>query len=170
MVVELQTALCRGQDVITVLSSRASRQLEAAEELAATKEANARLEAKVARLKEALASDKKALVEARKSVRVARAKRALAEEKLESAKLERGTLVSTLARRDHFFAQKGAEGSSFLSTSLAKVSAHVPPFEIMEDGNAETTSSPSWRLNSRPCRALSRKVARLLHSLAPRPP
>lgn len=99
-------------------------------ELAATKEWNSQLKMEVAWLKEAAAGDKKALAKVQK-------KHEATEGRLKTAELKRGALSSTLAWRNQYFAQKGAEVSSFLSTLLGEVGAHVPPFEVMEDGNPE---------------------------------
>lgn len=143
LAVELQDALRKGQDIIVVLSSRASRLVEMVKELTSSKEANARLELEVKRLKEAAAGDKKMLSVTRKKLEAT-------EEKLKTMELESGSLSSTLMRRDRYFAGKAADVSSFLGSLLGEVGAHVLLFEVIEDVNPEAsffawleTSSPS---------------------------
>lgn len=129
-IVELQSILCKGQDVIIVLSGRVSQQSKRAKELAATKEANDQLEMEVAQLKEEEAGDCKALAKAQKRIEATK-------EKLKPTKFERGALSSTLARHDRFFTQKGEEVSAYLSSSLGEVGTHVTPFEAAQNGNSE---------------------------------
>lgn len=89
LVAELQSVLHKVQDVVAVLSGRASQRSKTAKELADAKEANAQLEMEEARLKEAAARDKKALAKARRRIKAV-------EEKLKTTELERGALSSTL--------------------------------------------------------------------------
>lgn len=94
-----------------MLFGRASRLAKMTKELAAAKKANARLELEVKRLKEVVAGDKKTFAATRKRLKAA-------VEGLKTTKLERGSLSSTLTRRERYFMKKGADISSFLITSL----------------------------------------------------
>lgn len=100
LVADLRGILRKGQDIIVALSGRASRQLEMANELAATKKANGRLEVEVARLKEAAEGDKKALLAVKEKVEAVHVERAKAEGKLKAVEKEAGALMSTLTHRE----------------------------------------------------------------------
>lgn len=81
--------------------------------------------------------DRKALVVVKEMVETTLSAHLLAEKKLKVAKREVDDLSTTLDCREAFFARIGVKISTYLSKSLGRVGAHVPPFEVAEGENVE---------------------------------